>query len=58
MKEYLDPLSKKPIKLHKKIKIFENFSQIEKNLFNEASNILQRNEKVAEIKNNENINVI
>ena len=39
VKEFLDPLSKKTVKRPKKIKIFENFSRLERDLFNEAKHI-------------------
>jgi hypothetical protein len=38
----MDPLSKKVVKRAKKIKIFENFSKIERDLFNEAKDIKLR----------------
>ena len=38
----MDPLSKKPVNRTKKIKIFENFSKIERDLFNEAKDIKLR----------------
>jgi len=41
----------------KRIKIFENFSRIEKNLFQEAEEIISRNQKNGESKNNELSNV-
>jgi hypothetical protein len=52
VKEYLDPLCKKPVKRTKRIKIFENFSKIEKKLFKEAEEIVSRNEK-NEMKSND-----
>lgn len=39
VKEFLDPLSKKPVEKKKRVKIFENFSKIERDLFNEAEQI-------------------
>ena len=42
----------------KRIKIFENFSRIEKDLFEEAKQILTRNEKYNDAKNNDYSNVI
>jgi len=38
-------LSKKPVKRTKRIKIFENFSKIEKDLFKEAEEIMITREK-------------
>lgn len=45
VKEFQDPLSKKVVIRPKKIKIFENFSRIEKDLFNEAKEIKLREMK-------------
>ena len=42
VKEYNDPLSKQPVKKQKRLKVYENFSQVEKNLFNEANQILNK----------------
>ena len=42
VKEFNDPLSKKHVKRPKRLKVYENFSLIEKNLFNEANQILNK----------------
>ena len=41
VKEFNDPLSKPVTKRPKRLKVYENFSQIEKNLFNEAKQIIK-----------------
>jgi hypothetical protein len=50
VKEYIDPLSKPPVKRAKRIKVYENFSSIEKSLFNEANQILNKRKKNEEHK--------
>ena len=52
VKEYNDPLSKKHVKRPKKLKVYENFSSIEKSLFNEANQILNKRKKNEEIRQN------
>jgi hypothetical protein len=50
VKEYNDPLSKPPVKRTKRIKVYENFSSIEKSLFNEANQIMNKRKKNEEHK--------
>ena len=50
VKEYNDPLSKPPVKRVKRVKVYENYSLIEKNLFNEAKEILKKRKKNEEKK--------
>ena len=50
VKEYNDPLSKKHIKRPKRVKVYENYSLIEKNLFNEANQILNKRKKDEKIR--------
>ena len=52
VKEFNDPLSKKHVKRPKKLKVYENFSSIEKSLFNEANQILNKRKKNEEIRQN------
>ena len=52
VKEYNDPLSKKHVKRPKRLKVYENFSLIEKNLFNEANQILNKRKKDEQIRQN------
>ena len=52
VKEYNDPLSKKNGKRPRRLKVYENFSLIEKNLFNEANQILNKRKKDEEIRKN------
>jgi len=57
VKEFLDPLSRKPVKRPKRLKIFERFSRVEKDLFEEAAEIEAEFEKKNENPNNEILNV-
>jgi hypothetical protein len=50
VKEYMDPLSKRPVKKVHKLKVYETFSNTEKFLFNEAKFIIQRDLAEAEHK--------
>ena len=50
VKEYNDPLSKPPVKRNKRIKVYENFSSIEKSLFHEANQIMNKRKKNEEHK--------
>ena len=52
VKEYNDPLSKKHVKRPKRLKVYENYSLIEKNLFNEANQILNKRKKDEQIRQN------
>ena len=52
VKEFNDPLSKKAVKRPKRLKVYENYSLIEKNLFNEANQILKKRKKDEEIRQN------
>ena len=52
VKEFNDPLSKKAVKRPKRLKVYENYSLIEKNLFNEANQILNKRKKDEEIRQN------
>jgi hypothetical protein len=44
VKEYNDPLSKKKVKRPKRLKVYEKFSTIEKELFEEVDNIIKKRE--------------
>ena len=44
VKEYNDPLSKKKVKRPKRLKVYEKFSTIEKELFDEVDNIIKKRE--------------
>jgi hypothetical protein len=48
VKEFLDPLSKKHVKREKKLKVYEKFSQTEKELFLEAKHIHKRRKSFEE----------
>jgi hypothetical protein len=50
VKEFIDPLSKPPVKRVKRVKVYENFSSIEKSLFNEANQIMNKRKKDEEHK--------
>jgi len=50
VKEFNDPLNKKPEKRAKRIKVYENFSLIEKSLFKEAKQIIKNRNKIEENK--------
>ena len=58
VKVYNDPLSKKKIKRVKRPKVYENFSQTEKELFLQAKHILKREQKLEEEKEKINQEVI
>ena len=52
VKEFNDPLSKKHVKRPKRLKVYENYSLIEKSLFNEANQILNKRKKDEQIRQN------
>ena len=58
VKVYNDPLSKKKVKRVKRPKVYENFSQTEKELFLQAKHILKRDQRLEEEKEKINQEVI